>query len=224
MKTAASLLACLALTTLAPATASADEDGRLAVSGSIGSMGGAVELRGRLNDYVTVRGGANYFEYGTDVEVDDIDYDADLEFSGAGLFADLHPFANSFVVSGGAFFGGKEIGLETSPDESVEIGGIVFTPAEYGRLEGTTEFDDVVPYLGIGIDTSFTGSGNWGYSLMAGAAFLGSGKVTLDSVGGTLSDDPLLQQELSAEALKIQKEIEDYDVWPVVQVGLSYRF
>ena len=59
---------------------------------------------------------------------------------------------------------------------------------------------------------------------MAGAALFGSGDVTLESVGGTFSNDPVLQAQLAQEVQEIEDEIEDYELWPVVQVGLSYRF
>ncbi|MEL7113778.1 MAG: hypothetical protein AAGK93_12720, partial [Pseudomonadota bacterium] len=52
----------------------------------------------------------------------------------------------------------------------------------------------------------------------------GSGDVTLEAVGGTLSNDPILQAQLAQEIQDIENEIEDYELWPVVQVGLSYRF
>ena len=77
---------------------------------------------------------------------------------------------------------------------------------------------------GFGFDTTFTGSGHWGFHILAGAAVFGSGDVTLDAVGGTLSNDPVLQAELAREIQEIEDEIEDYELWPVVQVGLSYRF
>lgn len=224
MKTSATaiLLGSLLLATL---PAHADEnDSRFAVSGGVGTMGGAIELKLLANDYLTVRGGGNIFTYDTDVDVDDINYNAELDFSGAGVFADLHPFKNSFVLSGGAFFGEKVIDIETSPDRNVEIGGAIFTPAEYGSLVGQTTFNDTSAYIGLGFDNTFLTEGAWGFSATAGAAMLGSGDVYLESQGGSLSNDPTFRQFLDQEALKIEDEIDGYEIWPVVQVGLSYKF
>ncbi len=199
-------------------------DGDFAITGGIGTMGGTVEGQFQVNDYFQLRAGANYLAFDEDIDVDDITYDGELDFSGFGAFVDVHPFGNSFFVTGGAYAGGKEIDLVASSTVAVEIGGVVFTPAEYGQLEGDVSFDDVAPFLGLGFDTTFEGSGNWGFNVLAGAALFGSGDVTLDAVGGTLSNDPILQAQLAQEIQDIENEIEDYELWPVVQVGLSYRF
>ena len=202
----------------------ASAQGDFAITGGVGTVGGSVEGQFQVNDYFQLRAGANYLTFSEDIDVDDITYDGDLDISGFGAFVDVHPFGNSFFLTGGAYAGGKEIDLIASSTQAVEIGGVVFTPAEYGRLEGDVSFDDVAPFLGLGFDTTFTGSGHWGFHILAGAAVFGSGDVTLDAVGGTLSNDPVLQAELAREIQEIEDEIEDYELWPVVQVGLSYRF
>ena len=171
-----------------------------------------------------LRAGGNYLAVDEDVDVDDITYAGELDLSGLGAFVDLHPFGGGFFVSGGAMSGSKRIDLTASSTVPVEIGGVIFTPEEYGQLNGEVSFEDVGPFAGIGFDTTFQGDGHWGLSVMAGAALFGSGEVTLESEGGTLSSDPMLQAELEAEADKIEDEIEDYELYPVLQLGLSYRF
>lgn len=199
-------------------------EGDFAITGGLGTMGGTVEGQVQLTDYFQLRAGANYLAFDETINSDDIAYDGELDFSGFGAFVDVHPFGGSFFVSGGAYAGGKQIDLTATSDVSVEIGGMVFTPTEYGRLEGDVSFDDVAPFLGLGFDTTFEGNGNWGFSILAGAAMFGSGDVQLEAVGGTLSVDPILQAELDQEIADLEEEIEDYEFWPILQVGLSYRF
>lgn len=199
-------------------------DGNFALTGGVGTTGGTAEAQIRLNDWVQLRAGGNYLAFDEDIDVDDITYEGELDISGLGAFVDLHPFGGSFFISGGALSGSKSIDLVASSDVPVEIGGVVFTPEEYGRLEGDVAFDDVAPFAGVGFDTTFQGNGHWGFSLMAGAALFGSGDVSLQAVGGTLSDNPMLLAELENEIQEIEEEIEDYELYPVLQVGLSYRF
>lgn len=199
-------------------------DGDFAVTGGIGTIGGALEGQYQVNELFQLRAGVNYLTFDETIDVDDISYDGDLDFSGFGAFVDVHPFGGSFFVTGGAYAGEKSIDLIASSTVSVDIGGMTFTPAEYGRLEGDVSFDDVAPFLGLGFDTTFEGSGPIGFHILAGAAMFGSGDVTLEAVGGTLSNDPILQAELQQEIQDIEDEIEDYELWPVVQLGLSYRF
>ncbi|MEO0606901.1 MAG: hypothetical protein AAFY82_01620 [Pseudomonadota bacterium] len=212
------------LVAAATLTSAAYADGNFAVTGGIGTMGGSVEGQVRVSDFFQLRGGVNYLTFDETIDVDEISYDGELDFSGFGAFVDLHPFRNSFFVTGGAYAGDKTIDLLATSEVSVEIGDLLFTPAEYGRLEGDVSFDDVAPFVGAGFDTTFQGDGNWGFHILAGAALYGSGDVTLEAVGGTLSNDPLLQAQLEQEIRDIEEEIEDYEVWPVVQIGLSYRF
>ncbi|MEO1659981.1 MAG: hypothetical protein AAFR51_03260 [Pseudomonadota bacterium] len=199
-------------------------DGNFAVTGGIGTIGGSIEGQVKVSDFFQLRAGANFLTFDETIDVDEISYDGDLDFSGFGAFVDVHPFRNSFFVTGGAYAGDKTIDLLATSDVSVEIGDLLFTPAEYGRLEGDVSFDDVAPFVGAGFDTTFQGDGHWGFHILAGAALYGSGDVTLEAVGGTLSNDPLLQAQLEQEIRDIEEEIEDYEVWPVVQIGLSYRF
>lgn len=199
-------------------------DGNFAVTLGGGTTGGVVEGQVRLNDFLQLRGGGNYLSIGADVTEDDINYDGDFELSGGGAFVDLHPFRNSFMLSAGVLVGDKTFDFAATSDQAVSIGDIVFTPAEYGRLEGDTSWNDAAPFVGLGFDNTFSGSGNWGFSAVLGAAFLGSGEVVLRSVGGTLSDDPILREQLDIEAARLEEEIEDYEYYPVAQVGLSYRF
>lgn len=205
-------------------SSAANAQGDFAITGGVGTIGGTVEGQFQVNDYFQLRAGANYLTFSEDIDVDEITYDGDLDFSGFGAFVDIHPFGNSFFLTGGAYAGTKEIDLLATSDITVEIGDVLFTPAEYGQLEGDVSFDDVAPFLGLGFDTTFEGSGHWGFNILAGAALFGSGDVTLDAVGGTLSNDPILQAELAREIAEIEDEIEDYELWPVLQVGLSYRF
>ena len=216
-------LAALVVTS-AGLSSAAYADGEFAITGGIGTIGGAIEGQVELNDLIQLRAGANYLAFDENIDVDDITYDGELDFSGFGAFVDVHPLGNSFFLTGGAYAGGKDIDLVASSTVPVEIGGVVFTPAEYGRLEGDVSFDDFAPFVGLGFDTTFEGNGNWGFNIVAGAAMFGSGDVTLDAVGGTLSNDPILQAELAREIQDIENEIEDYELWPVVQLGLSYRF
>lgn len=204
--------------------AAASADGNFAVTGSVGTTGGAIEGQVKVNELFQLRAGANYLAFDETIDVDDISYDGDVDFSGFGAFVDVHPFGGSFFVTGGAYTGAKEIDLIATSDVAVDIGGVPFTPTEYGRLEGDVSFDDLAPFVGFGFDTTFEGSGNWGFSLVAGAALFGSGDVSLESVDGTRSNDPIVQAAIAQEVREIEDEIEDYELWPVLQVGLSYRF
>jgi hypothetical protein len=65
----------------------------------------------------------------------------------------------------------------------------------------------------------FTGERRVGFLFDLGVVSQGSGDVTLSSSTGIV--DPA---DLEAEAARIEEDIEDYELWPVLSVGLAIRF
>lgn len=200
------------------------EDMGLAVSGSVGTTGGSIEGHAQITPWLQLRGGYNYFDYGVDENFDDIDYDGDLDLSNFGVFADLRPFSNSFVISGGAFIGDKTLDMLATPTANVEIGGGTFTPAEVGSLQLNAELEETAPFVGLGFDTTFQGSSNWGFRGIVGAMFTGTPTIDLQSVGGALSNDPTFLAEIEQEEANLRNDVDDFEVYPVVQLGLSFSF
>jgi len=133
----------------------------------------------------------------------------------SGVFDKSNPFWDSFYVKGGAYQGGKEMGLAADLRRNVEIGDMVFTSAEYGQLEGRAELQEKVPFVGGGFDASFQVKGRWDVSVLAGAAFYGAGQI---------SPVPTTGQPLATRDVQQDIKQERYEVLPIVQVGLSYRF
>ncbi len=196
----------------------------VAVSIGAGTTGFGGELQVKTNDYLSFRGGYHHLGISHEDDYDGINYDGDLTFSNVSLIADLHPFKNSFVISAGAYIGDKKIEAIGSSATNVEIGGQVFTPEQAGILELNAEMDDVAPFAGLGFDTTFQGEGRWGFKLIAGAIFAGEPELTLVSRDGIFSDDPNFIALVEEERLEIQEELEDFEIIPVVEAGISFRF
>lgn len=196
----------------------------IAVGLGIGTTGGVAEAQVEVTPNIQLRGGYNYFKYGADDTYDDIAYNGDLDLTTLGAFIDLRPFGGSFIITGGAYFGEKGLDLTATPTANVAIGNQTFTPAQVGSLALTADLEDTAPFAGLGWDSTFQGDGNIGFKFIAGAMFTGSPQIDLVSSGGTLSNDPALQAELANEEQNLQDEVDDYEVFPVVQLGLTLRF
>ena len=115
----------------------------------------------------------------------------------------MHPFRNSFFVSGGAYFGERGVDLDATPTRDVRIGGVTFTPAQVGRLDGRIDLEDTAPFAGIGFDNTFTRGGRLGFRFTAGAVFGDAPVVNLQASGGTFSDNPIFQERLRQEEAEI---------------------
>jgi hypothetical protein len=222
MKRAVTLALLSTGAALASGAASADRG--LAVSGGVGTTGGIVEGQAQITPHIQIRGGYNYFSYDVDDNYEDIDYSGDLDLSGLAAFLDVRPFANSFILTAGAYFGEKGLDLAADPSSTYTIDSQVYTSAEVGDLRLAADLEDTAPFVGLGWDTTFQGDGAFGWKLIAGAMFTGTPDVNLTSTGGTQSNNPLLLQAIADEEASLQDEVDDYEVYPVVQAGVTFRF
>lgn len=204
--------------------AKADKSSKFAVGLGVGTTGGTVEGKFAPNNTVALRGNFNFLNFSVDEEFDDIDYEGDFDATTIGGFVDVAPFQNGFILSGGAFIGDKTLDLDATPATNVEIGGQVFSPTEVGTLTGQAELNSFAPYAGIGYDSFIAGSSDWSFNARAGVMFTGSPEVDLISANGTLSNNPLLRQELEAEIAAIEEEADDYKYYPVISIGVARRF
>jgi hypothetical protein len=196
---------------------------QVAVGGSIGTTGASVEAQVKVLPGLHLRGGYNYFQYEADDTYDDIAYEGDLDLNTLGAFVDFHPFGNSFMITGGAYFGEKTLDLAATPTQNVQIGSQTFTPAQVGTLSMQADLEDTAPFIGLGWDNTFENPGI-GFKFIAGAMFTGSPQVDLTASGGTLSNDANFQTQLAQEEQNLQDEVNDYEVYPVVQAGLTFSF
>jgi hypothetical protein len=212
-----------AMLSLALASAAGAAEAQTAGSVHVGTAGAGVEVKMALGPTFVVRGGIDRLRQDFDQTYSGVDYGAELDFDTVGAFVDLHSFRDAWFVSGGAYLGARELRLQAQPTVPVEIGGAMFTPGQIGKLTGAAALSDTAPFIGLGFDNTFTGRWRVGVRALIGVAVSDSPDVTLNSQGGSLSDSAALRRHLDAEAARIEDEA-DYGLFPVAQIGLSYRF
>lgn len=205
------------------ALAQSSEPG-VAVGATAGTSGVGLDVQVKLGTIFTLRGSLDRLTWDVDESYDGIDYNGDLTFDTVGGFIDMHPLANGFLISGGAYVGDRDIALDATPTGPVEIGGQTYTPGQVGTLNGAIKLSGVAPFIGIGWDDTFYRSGRWGFRAVAGVAWSDAPEVALTSTGGSLSNDPTFRARLQDESRNITDEAEGYGLFPVVQVGLNYKF
>lgn len=215
--------AAAVLLSAGPALAQLSEPG-VAVGATAGTSGVGLDVQVKLGPIFTLRGSLDRLTWDADESYDGVDYTADLAFDTVGGFIDMHPLANGLLISGGAYVGDRDIALAATPTGPVEIGGQTYTPGQVGTLNGAVKLSDVAPFLGIGWDDTFYRRGRWGFRAVAGLAWSDEPEVALTSTGGSLSNDPAFQARLRDESQAITDEAEGYGLFPVVQVGLNYKF
>ena len=154
-------------------------DDAVAIGVTAGTPGLGVEAQFRLGPIFVLRGGVDLLTYDFDETYDGIDYAGQIDFDTAGGFVDLHPFANGFMLSGGAYVGDRNVSLDATPTMPVNIGGQTFTPGQVGTLNGTIKLKEVAPFVGLGFDNTFARTTRWGFRGIAGVAWSDEPEVAL---------------------------------------------
>ncbi|MEM9401541.1 MAG: hypothetical protein AAGA44_03500 [Pseudomonadota bacterium] len=212
----------LAITVILSLAVSSAAQADTSLGVKVGTLGLGIEGTYDLSEKWGLRGAFNQYDYSYEDDLDGVDYDGDLELSSISLLADFRPFETGFRLSGGVILNDNRIQGVALPADFYDIGDQTYTQAEVGVLSATADFDDVAPYFGIGYD--FNRSSNLRFNVDLGVLVQGSSSVQILSTGGTLSNDPAFQSELDAEAIAYEDDLEDYDLYPVLALGVSYAF
>ena len=199
------------------------EDGSFALAAKAGTLGFGLEGIARLNSRLNAKAGVNAFEYDYDDTESDVEYALELELLTFSLLLDWFPFENPFRISAGLLINQNGLNLNAKSTATYTIGEDTYSLAEVGSLNGELDFNDAAPYIGIGLGNPFGSEGNWSFAVDAGVMFQGSPDVDL-SADGTLANNASFLADLAREEENLQSEIDEYDMYPVISVGISYRF
>ena len=192
----------------------------LAVTAKGGTLGFGAELTASIVPFINARFGINGYDFGgNSTDADGIAYDADLDWSTKSAILDWHPFNGNFRLSAGIFQNDNEIRLTATPTTSQTIGGTTYTPGQIGTLNATMGFDSTARYVGIGWGNAVEKNKRLGINIDIGVLIQGSPEVSLGASSGLVS-----ALDLQAEAAIIEDDVSEFDAYPVVSVGLSYRF
>lgn len=212
-------LALIALVGSLALPANADDNIWLGVKA--GTLGLGIEGTWRPSRYLDFRVGANKFSHDDNGTEAGIDYDTELDLQSLYATANLRPPLSPLRLTLGVVSNGNEVNLLSRDTSTFLIGGTTFTAAQVGQLQAKTDFDSIAPYAGIGFD--FRLFDTIGLNLDLGVLWQGTPRVSL-SATGPIASDALFQSELAIEQLELQNAVDDYEVYPVASLGLSWNF
>ena len=187
------------------------------------TLGFGVEAEGNVKELIGGRIGANYLSFDYSGKASDIDYDFEVESKNLLVLLDVHPFRGSFRISGGVVLNDSTFDATSVSADKVTIGDKEYSGSEIGTLKGTVDFNKTSPYIGLGWDTSFGKSKRFGFLFDIGVVYQGSPDITL-SADGPISTDPTFQSDLAREEQDLQDDLDKFKYYPVIALGVSYRF
>ena len=217
IKSLSGILLCATLYAFSPTNANADGFG---IGANAGTLGVGVEAAMSLvPNHLNFRLGANRFTYNLDYTFDDIRYDSEVDLNTQSALLDWHIFGGSFRLTAGAFRNRNAISATGMPTTNVTIGDVVYTPAEVGTLSAAVSFKPSASYLGIGWGNAVGKNKRLGFTIDLGVLFQDAPDVTLTATNPAVSQADLRQEEANIEA-----DIEHFDTYPVISLGLTFQF
>jgi len=189
-----------------------------------GTTGVGGDLTFRLNENLNLRAGVSYFSMTKDVN----ESDGEINLLNVPVLVDWHPSKNSgFRISAGAMFSDNYLKLSADKGQTVNINDHDYMVTS---LKGKIDFDNTIgPYLGIGWGNAVDTSSRWHFAADIGVAFIGSPNATLDAKLDPADPDLTNTQTTLDAAIKKQKstyedDYSQFQVYPVLTIGLSYSF
>lgn len=202
--------------------------GNIFTTPKAGTLGLGADLGYDYSPKIKFRGNVNGFAMDYEQDLDDVEYDLDATLFTVGALIDWHPFENGFRVSAGAFYNANELDGEAKlkEDKTVEIGDREYDANDLGKLDTNLDVNPINPYLGLGWGTSPGKDRNWFFSCDVGVLYQGNPDVDLEGKDIQLQGDARdrLEREISQEESDIQDEVDGYRFYPVIALGVTYRF
>lgn len=197
-----------------------------AIGTDISTLGLGANVTRRLTPKFNVRGAVNGFTIGADVEDTDVNYNADLTLINVSTLVDYHPVQRlGFRLTGGLIFNDNKISGSGQPStaQTFEFNGTEYSTRDTGSIDAEISFGSpVAPYIGIGWGNAVKPNQRWGFSANVGVMFPGSPDVDINpgnpNISGALAND------IEAEEKELEDDLDFLTVYPVVSIGVTYRF
>ncbi len=188
--------------------------GTLGVGPQIGMVIVPNKLDARLN--------FGYLHYSYNTTSDGVYYDGHLKLQNVGLLGDWHPMGGAFRLTAGLFYNDNKFDLTGQPSGGTyTINGNTYTAAQAGTVTASVDFNSVAPYVGFGWGDNSDGAGLH-FTSDFGVMYQGTPSAHVTATGAAAN--PALASDVQAAQAKLQSDLNNFKWYPVVQVGLVYRF
>jgi hypothetical protein len=218
---------------------------RLAFGGGISPMGINLQAAVNASRHINVRGVGNVFNYSlNNFTTNGMNLNGKINLASAGVSLDVYPFPNhGFRLSPGALFYNQNAAtadVTVAGGTSFELNGVTYYASSTNPITGNGS---------LGLHTrnpAFTMTTGWGNMISrrgshfsvpveVGAAFIGTPALNIALTGGQACDqfglncvnvatDPTVQANLQAQIQKYKDDINPFQYYPIVSVGVAYNF
>jgi len=157
----------------------------------------------------------------------DIDADLDFDYGANAVLVDWHAFNNGFRFTIGMMKNNGSADIDGVLQNDIKIDGadLAVTDLVGGAVGGDLDLgDSYQPYVGIGWGRGAGGNGGFSFSADLGVAVLDPDvdfEATTTGANYTQAQLDAILKDLDNDA---EDDADDYDLWPVLAIGVNYAF
>ncbi len=207
------------------------EPGAMALGLNFGLPGVGLDFAYKVNNsfsgrlrFQTLPFELNDFEYNLDGQ--NLLADVTLNFTQIGIVADYYPFESSSfkLMVGLSYFINNKFSSTIAINDTLyvgedgsdadDLGDFVFYPDDIGTISISSEWGQIVPYMGLGFGRAVPNK-RVGFGIELGAYYLGAPDVNVDATG--------MLTETSQEEAGLEEGLAEYAWLPQINLRLSVR-
>jgi hypothetical protein len=192
------------------------------IYGNIGTEGLGIGYGYALGSRDNVRAEFNGFSLSHGIDAGGVHYDGHIKFAHGALYGDFFPAPGMvpFRITAGVLIGDDNFsGDATSMSGTYTINGVT-VPSDDATITAKLKYPTVRPYLGIGFGHTPKAKGLSAF-FDAGVAF-GKPKVEYNVPADIVA--AVGQDNVNAEEQQLQDKANKLRFYPIVKVGITYRF
>lgn len=193
----------------------------------IGTQGLGIGVAFGMTDSIDARIGMNSLKGSGSFNGDSLTTDATLTFNNLGLYGDYYPFGGGFRLTGGVQTGKNAVDIKGKFSGTVTVNGNTYAAAPGDSIDGKIDLGSTAPYIGLGYSSRGDQS-SAGLSLNFDLGVrMGTADVSLQATGfNSLSaaQRTQLNADLTKERAKLEDDVKVLKTYPVLSLGLSYRW
>ncbi|MAA75328.1 MAG: hypothetical protein CMN28_11555 [Salinisphaeraceae bacterium] len=213
---------------LVPAASAQAAPPESAVGLNVGTLGVGLAATFDVNRVLNARVLVAGLSIDPDIDYDgeDLEYEGEVDLFSMGALLDYHPFGGGLRLTAGLGHVNNSLeGSATCEETTCELGDSGSQVLLGDRVDADVEFKGTSPYVGIGWGNAVATDGRWTFSLDLGVYFVGSASadVTCSNVA-VPANLAACQLAAQAEERELEDDLDNYELYPVLQLGTAYRF
>ncbi len=219
---AVGLMALVVPATVLSAQQSGGSSSDMSVGIRAGTLGIGLEVSKLLSDNWGIRVGANSFSMTQSQTQSDMAVDATLKLQAITGLIDWYPAASgTFHLTAGVATNPMTVDGVGKPsgNGTISINDVQYTPAQVGTVNVSIKYPSAMPYVGLGWGTPASKDGGLSALFDIGAA-IGQPSAVLSATGNAAN----LQSNLAAQQEKMKTDAGKVPVWPVISIGVVWRW